>query len=167
MRLLQSLCLVPWLLSHSYAANNLPRTTTTDANGNIVFMATAVEVYNSLPTLIHNCDNLPAICANFARYKSLNSITNGPYYFHYDENEDRKKKRRNSSCPKSWQKYLPGGAKCGSVPGQPNVMPFNLPPVVGVAGGPWTPIFGDEIANAANDGPSGMKYTCDELPAAS
>ncbi|KAF2965936.1 hypothetical protein GQX73_g7641 [Xylaria multiplex] len=146
-------------------------------NNQPLYYGTAVDQGPAVPTVIFNCDRLRAICWNLQEF--MNDQTNTgygalPLIFHYDRDMERKVTRRDFSCPQNWQrKHL--GNRCGNVPGQPNVEPGNLPPVVvppvPVEGPqPWTPRgpnFNNEIPNLANTASSGMAFTCEEMPAAS
>jgi hypothetical protein len=143
--------------------------TPTSVNGVLEYYGVAVDVYNPLPTLIYNCDNLAAICANVQEFLNDNPNVNLPLTLHYDSNSSRSGRRRGSSCPSSWQNSLVVNGisySCGNYPGQPNVQPGNLPPIVGPVGN-WQPMFFFEIPDAAQTGSSGMRFTCDEFPAAS
>ncbi|RFU25825.1 hypothetical protein B7463_g10511, partial [Scytalidium lignicola] len=114
---------------------------------------------------------MKAICKNVEEFLDDNNLAIGAgMAFHYDGNSMRAEERGDDSCPRSWQNVI--GTPCGSVTGQPNVMPGNLPPRVGPilnANGQtvWSPQFGSEIPNLAGNGPSGMRFTCDEFPAKS
>ncbi|KAF9885052.1 hypothetical protein FE257_000783 [Aspergillus nanangensis] len=147
----------------------LDRTTSTDANGNVVFAGRPVDIYNPLPTLIYNCDNIPSICANVGEYLAINGFQMGNgLEFHYDSLNKNTKRRRKQSCPEkgAWvTRYL--NIPCGDNPVAPQVMPGSLSPTVGPLLNWPKPEFQMEIPNAAGDGPSGMRYTCDEFPAAS
>ncbi|KAI1327922.1 hypothetical protein F5Y16DRAFT_166950 [Xylariaceae sp. FL0255] len=158
----------------------LPKTTSIPPGGGPAqYAGVVVDVYNPLPTLIYNCDDMAAICWNAAEMladpsnAALNALN--PKVFHYDTDSSHTATRNSASCPGTWQNQLP--ATCGSVPGQPNVQPGSLPPNVaapgvahanaGFPGGMWTPEFNNEITNAAGNGPSGMVFTCEEFPSAS
>ena len=141
---------------------------TSVVNGVAEYTGQPVDVYNPLPTLIYNCDNLPSICANVQDYLNDNTIAMGNGLdFHYDSFSKSTKKRRNQSCRTNerWTTDLP--FPCGSNPAQPNVMPGNLPARVGPLTTWQNPEFRMEIPNLLGTGPSGMRYTCDEFPAAS
>ncbi|KAI0542148.1 hypothetical protein GGR58DRAFT_454175 [Xylaria digitata] len=147
-------------------------------NNQPLYYGTAVdEGPAAVPTVIFNCDRLKAICWNLQEF--MNDQTNTgygtlPLTFHYDGDMERKNTRREFSCPENWQRAHLGN-RCGSVPGQPNVEPGNLPPVVVrpvPTDGPqlWTPSgprFNNEIPNLTNTASSGMAFTCEEMPAAS
>ncbi|EPS27277.1 hypothetical protein PDE_02220 [Penicillium oxalicum 114-2] len=145
----------------------LDRVTSTVA-GVAEYTGQPVDVYGPLPTLIYNCNNMPSICKNVQEYLDDNGLQmGGGLDFHYDSDGSSTKKRRRQSCPGSsaWTNSLP--FPCGSDPAQPNVMPGNLPARVGPLATWLNPEFEMEIPNLLGTGPSGMRYTCDEFPAAS
>jgi len=138
--------------------------------GATVYEGVPVAIYNPLPTVIYNCDRMAAICFNVAEFLSDPvNVAAGmgavPINFHYDGSWTDI--RRGDSCPGNWQANV--GVNCGNVPGQPNVQPGNLPAAVVQPGAQWNmgPYFQLEIPNAPGTGPSGMRYTCEEFPAAS
>ncbi|OQE37228.1 hypothetical protein PENCOP_c010G08407 [Penicillium coprophilum] len=147
----------------------LDRTTSAPAGGVPEYTGQPVDDYSPvLPTLIYNCDNLPSICKNVEEYLVDNAIQIGAGLdFHYDSDPKSTEKRRRKSCPSkgAWVNVLP--FPCGSDPAQPNVMPGNLPARVGPLATWQGPEFEMEIPNLLGTGPSGMRYTCDEFPAAS
>lgn len=146
----------------------LDRVTSTPVGGVAEYTGQPVDVYNPLPTLIYNCDNLPSICKNVEEYLTDNNIPIGTGLdFHYDSDRKSTGKRRGKSCPGqgAWTKVLT--FPCGSDPAQPVVMPGSLPARVGPLVTWQTPEFEMEIPNLLGNGPSGMRYTCDEFPAAS
>ncbi|KAL5354921.1 hypothetical protein BJX96DRAFT_170177 [Aspergillus floccosus] len=158
------LLLISYLLVQALALDRV----TSVVNGVAEYTGQPVDVYNPLPTLIYNCANLPSICANVQDYLTDNNIAMGiGLDFHYDSFSKTTKKRRNQSCRPNerWTSDLP--FPCGSDPAQPLVMPGNLLARVGPLATWPNPQFRMEIPNALGTGPSGMRYTCDEFPAAS
>ncbi|GES61328.1 hypothetical protein ATEIFO6365_0006078700 [Aspergillus terreus] len=158
------LLLILYLLVQALALDRV----TSVVNGVAEYTGQPVDVYNPLPTLIYNCYNLPSICANVQDYLNDNNIVMGNGLdFHYDSFSKSTKKRRNQSCRTNerWTSDLP--FPCGSDPAQPSVMPGNLPARVGPLTTWQNPEFRMEIPNLFGTGPSGMRYTCDEFPAAS
>ncbi|KAL4888743.1 hypothetical protein BDV59DRAFT_187989 [Aspergillus ambiguus] len=158
--------MIPILYLLFGAALALDRTTSIVA-GVAEYTGVAVDVYNPLPTLIYNCYNLKSICKNVEEYLDDNNLVMGTGLdFHYDSLSTSTDRRRRQSCPsKTWTNVLP--FPCGSDPAQPSVMPGNLPARVGPLPGWQNPDFKMEIPNLLGTGPSGMRYTCDEFPAAS
>ncbi|TGJ85455.1 hypothetical protein E0Z10_g3313 [Xylaria hypoxylon] len=158
-------------------AANLGKAAST-VNGGALYYGTAVDNGPAaVPTIVYNCDRLRAICWNLNEF--MTDATNPgygavPLFFHYDGDRTRKNTRRAFSCPRNWQTFHLRN-RCGSVTGQPNVVPGNLPPIVVQPipeTGPqlWTPSgprFNNEIPNLTNTASSGMFFSCEEMPAAS
>ncbi|KAH7312212.1 hypothetical protein B0I35DRAFT_410973 [Stachybotrys elegans] len=148
--------------------------------GNTVYWSTPVVTYAPRPTMIYNCAKMAAICWNLQEFMTDNAAAGYgavPLVFHYDPEPWRLNERREFSCPSSGRWQRTHGVNCGSTPGQPNIIPLNpagvpLPPVAVQPGSnvnwqPSGPHFRNEIPNLLGNGPSGMAFTCEEMPAAS
>jgi hypothetical protein len=156
------------VLSLVFGTVALDRVTSTPVGGVAEYTGQPVDVYTPLPTLIYNCDNLPSICKNVEEYLTDNSIPMGTGLdFHYDSEKKSTEKRRRQSCPGQGAWTIVLNSACGSDPAQPLVMPGSLPARVGPLATWQNPEFEMEIPNLLGTGPSGMRYTCDEFPAAS
>lgn len=142
---------------------------TSVVNGAAEYSGTAVSVFNPLPTLMYNCDEMPAICKNVEQYMNTNNLApmGAGWEFHYHNSPGSKghtKRRGSAVCPSTWAKNrVP---QCGTDPTQPNVVPGNLPPIVMAKTAAGLGKFNYEIPDTTGAS-SGMAFTCDEFPARS
>lgn len=137
--------------------------------------------------LVYNCAKMPSICRNVHQRNPLQAVqgvtgagnlgeldqgrTPGglPYItLNYDTSEPNKKARRSVACPSNWHQTqrCPKGD-------QPPTVYSGVAYTSGYTGQRWIQAninFGDPgynvIANAANTGPGGMFWSCDEWPPA-
>lgn len=97
-------------------------TTIVDNAGNTWWSATvgaprtAVSALPHIPTLVYNCNTVPALCANVGQVRPGAAVGQYPApgfeAFGWDPDKDRKEKRREKRCPDNWKTKKRGGTTC-------------------------------------------------------
>ncbi len=109
------------LFLQSVQGQYLP-TTAVDNAGNTWWSATvgaprtAVSALPHIPTLVYNCNTVPALCANVGQVRPGAAVGQYPApgweAFGWDPDSVRKAARRKKRCPRNWKLKKRGGTTC-------------------------------------------------------
>ena len=137
--------------------------------------ATTVKALPVIPTLVYNCHNVPALCANVEQAgragAAAGNYPNGFEAFGWDPDSTRKLRRRTKRCGSLWKNspdLNPGSLNRGCPnPNQPPIHPLNaINPPGGVHMDPSNYALLTLDPTTGSNVPSGIMLTCDEFPPA-